>query len=251
MEINNLKQRWLEVEEKAKIIGWDFSYIDNKSSSEELPWNYLSIVKEYLNDSLYILDYDTGGGEVLLSLNHPYNKTCATEGYKPNVLLCEKKLKPLGINFKECNDPKDIPFEDESFDIILNRHGSYNVNEIYRLLKKGGYFISQQVGEENDREFVRMVLPEVKKQFRGFNLSNEIELFKNKGFEIIKGLEAYPKMKFYDIEAFIWFAKIIEWEFVDFSVDKCFDKLLKVYNKINCEKEIVSKTHRFLIVAKK
>ena len=31
------------------------------------------------------MDYDTGGAEFLLSLNHPYDKTAVTEGYKPNV----------------------------------------------------------------------------------------------------------------------------------------------------------------------
>ena len=63
-----------------------------------------------------ILDYDTGGGEFLLSLKHPYEKTAATEGYPPNVKLCAEKLLPLGIDLRECSDPSHIPFEDEAFD---------------------------------------------------------------------------------------------------------------------------------------
>ena len=50
-----LKQKWIEEEKKAKIIGWDFSYINERSSSEDLPWDYTNIVKSYLNDNLNIL----------------------------------------------------------------------------------------------------------------------------------------------------------------------------------------------------
>ena len=34
-----------------------------------------------------LLDMDTGGGEFLLSLGHPFERTAATEGYPPNVEL--------------------------------------------------------------------------------------------------------------------------------------------------------------------
>ena len=39
----------------------------------------------------------TGGGELLLSFNHPYDKTSVTEGYEPNIKLCQEVLSPLGI----------------------------------------------------------------------------------------------------------------------------------------------------------
>ena len=42
---------------------------------------------------------DTGGGEFLLSLHHPFQNTSATEGYPPNVQLCKETLLPLGIDF--------------------------------------------------------------------------------------------------------------------------------------------------------
>jgi SAM-dependent methyltransferase len=126
----------------------------------DLPWDYEKIIREYLNDDKSILDYDTGGGEFLLSLKHPFHKTAATEGYQPNVELCKEILMPLGIDFKTCDNPADIPFQDGSFDLIINRHGDFNAKEIYRLLKKGGVFITEQVGGDNDRDLVEMVLPD-------------------------------------------------------------------------------------------
>ena len=58
----------------------------------------------------------------------------------------KKTLLPLGIDFKSCDTPYEIPFESESFDIIINRHGDFHAEELYRLLKKGGLFITEQVG---------------------------------------------------------------------------------------------------------
>ena len=174
MDKEYLKTVWKQEEEAAHIRGWDFSYIQNRYTAEnDLPWDYGMIVRQYLKSSMDMLDYDTGGGEFLLSLQHPYNKTSATEGYSPNVLLCCERLLPLGINFRECNDPKHIPFEDEAFDMIINRHGSFDAAELFRLLRQNGLFITEQVGEDNDRDLVKMVLPEAKKPFPHMNLTEQ------------------------------------------------------------------------------
>jgi len=252
MNQTELKLIWKKEEEVAHIHGWDFSHIHGRYEEEDaLPWDYENIIHRYLNDSARILDYDTGGGEFLLSLRHPFNRTAATEGYPPNVQLCKELLLPLGIDFKECNNPAKIPFADESFDIIINRHGDFNAKELYRLLKNGGIFITQQVGGDNDRELVEMVLPETEKPFPHLNLAEQRKNFEAAGFEILQAEEAYRPIKFFDIGAFVWFARIIEWEFPDFSVDKCFEKLLEMQKNVEEKGMVAGTTHRYLIVARK
>ena len=244
----NLKERLL-LEESIGIKGWDFSIIEGKYEQEELPWDYKGIICSYLKKDMKILDMDTGGGEFLLSLNHPYENTNAIEAYEPNIKLCKEKLLPLGINFKEYHD--DIPFEDESFDIIINRHGSYDINEIKRCLKKGGIFITQQVGEDNDYELVQKVLPNTPKSFPSMNLNNQRTKFEQANFKIINSQEFYGSIKFFDIGAFVWFSSIIKWEFVDFSVEKCFDRLLIINNEIDKKGYVEGKIHRYLIISQK
>ena len=110
MNKKELYNIWKREEEVAQIQGWDFSHIEGRYDVEnDLPWSYEEIVRSYLDSS-----------EFFLSLNHPYDKTAVTEGYKPNVELCKRRLLPLGINFKECSNPKNIPFEDEMFDLMIN-----------------------------------------------------------------------------------------------------------------------------------
>jgi len=121
MEYKKLKEYWLS-EEKKSFQGWDFSYIEKRETHEPLPWDYDKFVRQYLNSNSILLDMGTGGGEYLLTLNHPYFKTFATEAYLPNFELCERTLTPLGIDVRQVSNDDYIPFENEMFDIILNRH---------------------------------------------------------------------------------------------------------------------------------
>lgn len=252
MNSEELREIWKKEEAVAHIHGWDFSHIRGRYEEEnDLPWNYKAIVQQYLEKHTKLLDYDTGGGEFLLSLAHPHCNTSATEGYPPNVELCRETLLPLGINFKECDNPSDIPFADESFDLIINRHGEYDAGELLRLLKKDGLFITQQVGGDNDRDLVKMVLPEVEKPFPHLNLREQRKVFEDAGFQIVRAEEAYRPIIFYDVGAFVWFALIIEWEFPGFSVDKCFPGLLNMQRHIEENGKIEGTIHRYLIVARK
>lgn len=253
MNKNELLKKWKQEEEKAKINGWDFRYIEGRFHSDEdsLPWDYVEVINLYKRDNHRILDIDTGGGEILLSLGHPHELTSATEGYPPNIEICRERLCVLGIDFHEMSDYSKMPFPDCSFDLIINRHGSYNAEEIYRVLKPNGLFITQQVGEDNDRELVEKLLPNIPKTYAGHNLATQIEAFENAGFEILEQAEAFRPIEFYDTSALVWFAKIIEWEFVDFSVDRCFERLLEVEKEIAENGCVKGNIHRFYFVAKK
>jgi len=73
-----------------------------------------------------------------------------------------------------------------------------------------------------------MVLPDVQEPFLELELSEQRKKFEEARFEIIRAEEVFKPIRFYDVGEFVWFARIIEWEFPGFSVDKCFDKLIKM-----------------------
>ena len=82
MDYEHWKAVWEQEERAAHIHGWDFSHIQGKYSVEtDLPWDYRALVNRRLTSGLNLLDYDTGGGEFLLSLRHSNRRTSATEGY--------------------------------------------------------------------------------------------------------------------------------------------------------------------------
>ena len=188
MNRNEYIRLWKEEEKIAYIHGWDFSHIDGRSREQtDFPWDYRQAVARHLSPEKKLLDMDTGGGEFLLSLGHPYKNTAATEGYAPNVELCREKLIPLGIDFRPGVISEGLNFPDESFDVIINRHGDLNPADFFRMLKPGGVFITQQVGAENDQELVKLLCGQVPTPFPEQYLKKAEENFRNAGFEILEG----------------------------------------------------------------
>ena len=252
MNTNELIERWKAEERIAHIHGWDFSHIAGRYAEEDdLPWDYQETILRYLKPEMKILDIDTGGGEFLLALGHPHENTAATENYPPNVQLCRDVLLPLGIDFRPADGGGELPFDDSSFDMVINRHGDFNAEEICRILKPGGLFITQQVGAENDRELVALLCGETELPFPEQYLDVTTRKFQDVGFEILEGQECFRPMRFFDVGALVWFARIIEWEYPGFSVDTHLDRLLNAQRILEQNGSIDGRIHRFLLVARK
>ena len=251
MHTGDLIASWKAEEQIAHVHGWDFSHVDGRVVEDALPWDYREQILHYLKPEMQILDIDTGGGEFLLSLHHPYRNTSATENYPPNIELCQNTLLPLGIDFRSADGKGNLPFEDERFDLVLNRHGDLNPEEIYRVLKPGGLFITQQVGAENDRELVELLCGHTDLPFPDQYLKIISDQFSQTGFEILDGRECFRPIRFYDVGALVWFARIIEWEFPGFSVERCQDQLLHAQAILDEKGCIKGRIHRILMIARK
>ncbi|GAA0077642.1 class I SAM-dependent methyltransferase [Clostridium sp. CTA-5] len=241
----------LKKEEENTFKGWDFSYLENRWEDEKLPWNYKNILKKYLNPEHKLLDMGTGGGEFLLSLNHPYNNTSVTEIWEPNVKLCKEKLEPLGIEVKQVFNDSELPFEDNTFHMIINRHASFDIKEVRRILKPNGIFITQQVGGKNNEKLSNALIKDFKPLFSENTLDNNLKELRKNFFEILYAKEFFPYLRFKDIGAVVYFTKIIKWEFPNFSVENCFEELCKLNEELNIKGYIESIEHRFIIVSRK
>lgn len=249
MNIIELRQQWEAEEKSAKIHGWDFSHLDGRWAEQKPRWEYEDIVISYLNRTDRLLDMETGGGEILLKMGHPFDLTSVTEGYSPNVELCRQKLSPLGIDVRCVTHCSELPFGDDSFDIVINRHGSYDVDEVCRVLREGGIFITEQVGEQNGNDFSRLLVDGFESACGGWNLKNCGDDFIDAGFRILFADEDFPSIRFYDVGALVWYAKIIEWEYPGFSVEACFDHLCRAERGLQQIGEIIGSAHLFMIVA--
>ncbi len=252
MEIQTLREEWLAEEAAAHIHGWDFSHLTGRYEEEDdLPWDYRETVERYLSPEKKLLDLDTGGGEFLLSLGHPHKNTAATEAYPPNVELCREVLLPLGVDFRPAKANGPLPWPSGSFDMVINRHGDFEPAEICRVLRPGGIFVTQQVGSQNDRELVELLLPGTPLPFPDNHLAAVSERFRSQGFALLDSQETFRPIRFYDVGALVWFAKIIEWEFPGFSVEACFPRLLEAQQILEENGTLEGSIHRFLLSVQK
>ena len=246
---------FLESEEKKPFSGWDFSYLNNRIVSSPLDWSYPSLVLINLRGEHHpksLLDMGTGGGEFFSTL-HPFPPfTCATEAYPPNVDIARQRLEPLGVQVVAIDeDDPVLPFANEQFEMVINRHEYYSPSEINRILMPGGTFITQQVGDQNDRELIEAIAPSPRKLDPPWNLDSAVADLEGQGLQILKAQECFSETRVFDVGAVAYYFKALPWEIPGFSVEKHFDALASIHDHIEMEGYLQTSLHRFIIIAKK
>ncbi len=245
-----LIQQWKR-DEKALFEGWDFSYLKGRYNEGNPNWDYKSTAKKLIKKSNSILDMATGGGEAfseILSVFRP-KKAVAIEGYKPNVSVARKNLQKYGIKVIYANETKKLPFNKEEFDLVLNRHGGINVNELARIIASSGIFFTQQVDGRDLKDLMKEFGAKPKWEFN--TLTNVKKQLENVGFEILEAKEWKGKTIFKDVGALVYFLKAIPWIVDDFSVTKHLKILEKFQRKVEKKRKLEFTTRRFFILAKK
>ena len=249
-DVEQLK-KWKEEEANYDMLGWDFSCVEGKWDYPNPPWDYKLIVKSYLKDADVLLDMGTGGGEVLLEIGHPYENTYVTEAYEPNIELCKSKLSPLGITVKQTFDDDKLPYDNEKFSFIINRHESFDLSEVNRTLKHGGHFITQQVGNRNFYELRAILNDDAPTEYPGHEIENYADVLRKLGFHIIMMDDVKLPVRIFNIGAVIFYAKACVWEVPKFSVDTHYDKLCQIQRKIDKNGFFQVTSGRFLLAARK
>ena len=249
MTSKRLIEQWRK-EEIAPFEGWDFSHLKDRMIEEEPTWDYKALAKDLVQRSTAILDVATGGGEIFSSFA-PFveKRVVAIEGYHPNVLVAKNRLEQLGVQVIEANEAGTLPFEDGSFDLVLNRHGGLRASETSRVLKHGGRFLTQQVGGDNLSDLLTAFKTEQK--WPDNILSVVQKKMKDAGFEISKAEEWRGKLIMKDVGAVVYFLKAVPWAVDDFSVDSHLTYLEKLQEKLEREGGLEFTYTRFLILAEK
>lgn len=146
--------------ERAAMVGWDFSRLDDERTSDDPWWDFEADCLEAARGASRIVDLGTAGGERLLRLVDELEgeslspwTIAATEGWEPNLAVARENLAPRSIDVRrydaEAGEP--MPFPDESLDLVMSRHEAFDATEIARVLSRGGRLLTQQV-EARDAE---------------------------------------------------------------------------------------------------
>ena len=234
-----------------EFSGWDFSWMKGRYYESDPFWNYRQLVLDRMKSVSSMLDMGTGGGEFLASLPDLPKLTCATESYPPNIPIAAQRLEPLGVQVVPLMDEHTLPFIDEQFDLVINRHESFDVNEVWRILKPGGIFLTQQVGPRNCVQLNQYLDAPLEPDVSLWKLDQEIDELNQAGFTILQSYEQVLESNFYDIGAVVFYLKVIEWQIDGFSVEKYESRLRDMHDLIEKQGAFYTTEHRFLIEAQK
>ena len=109
--------------------------------------------------------------------------------------------------------------------------------------------LKELLGAENDRELVKLLIGNVDIPFPEAYLNIARQEFADNGFDIIEEAEVYRPIEFYDVGALVWFARIIDWEFPGFEVEKYQKNLFKAQEILEKEGVIKGRIHRYYFAA--
>jgi len=159
--------------------------------------NFFEYLKKFANKNLKVLDLGCGSGELTLKLSQFFKEIIGIDPFEDYIKSAEKFKKAVeakNVVFKVA-DGKNLPFEDDYFDIVFSSRGPLSTNidfirESFRVLKKGGLMIEETIGEKDKIE--------LKKIFgRGQNYPNQ-----ETKLESVKKLLAQSGMKLVESKYF-------------------------------------------------
>lgn len=231
--------------------GWDFAYIDERWRMSPTSWDYRQRILGRLPRAISLLDMETGGGEFLASLEPLPPVTYATEGYPPNQLIARERLEPLGVQVVEVKSDQDLPFEDTQFDLVINRHGAFSAGEIYRVLRSGGLFITQQVGGRDNLRLNELLEADIAPDHAAWRLEAAARELESAGLQIVDQREEFPDTVVSDIGAVVYYLRGIPWQIADFEVDAYRPQLQALHGLIQEAGGLHLESHRFYIEAQR
>ncbi|MDJ0335061.1 methyltransferase domain-containing protein [Salinibacterium sp. G-O1] len=241
--------------ESVDVDGWDFSWFHGRATEQRTSWGYATMASARLSAASASLDIETGGAEVYsFALNRAVNKPdviAATEAWPPNLAIARARLAPLGGSVAEVANDAPLPYEDETFDVVMSRLPTITPwTEIARVLRPGGTFLSQQVGHGTNRDLYEFMMGP-----QWVDPVSTIERLETgaraAGLAVVDLRQESPRLEFFDVAAVVVFLRKVIWTVPDFSAEKYRDRLRAMHEHIAQHGSFVSRGERAFIEARK
>lgn len=240
------------VRENGKLEGWDFSRIN--IGREPIPWDYSSVVCSFLKPTDRVLDVGTGGGEIFLSLAQNIGEGIGID-INPAMIETAKgnqsRLAIRNIEFIEMNG-SNLQLEANDFDVVLLRHLRVHVDQIVRVLRPGGYFITQMVGKRSSKNILEAFgwTPDSFGTDWWQPVGELAQQFQEKGCRIVAQGEYDVSCWFEDMASFLFWMMSIPWP-EEIEMEKHWQNINRILETSTTSRGIESNEHRGLLIVQK
>jgi SAM-dependent methyltransferase len=238
--------------DSVSVDGWDFSWLDGRATEERPSWGYQRMISRRLANASAAVDLHTGGGEVLAGAG-PFPPTmAAVEAWPPNATLAARLLHPRGVVVVATPDEKLLPFAGEAFDLVTSRHpNTVSWTEIARVLRPGGSYLAQHVGPATVSELVEYFIGPQPEAWARRHPDTERAEAQAAGLQIVDMRLERLRQEYFDIGAVIYFLRKVIWTVPDFSVQRYYQQLRELHQRIEADGLFVAHSSRVLVEARK
>ena len=144
---------------------------------------------------------------------------------------------------------RQLPFADGQFDLVINRHESYVPKEVWRVLRPGSRFMTQQCGGYGEVDLIAWFKGNGAVKPMDWTAAVASRQLEEAGFRIVDEQEVYPEYTFLDVGAAVYDLRTRPWLVEDFSVQKYRDRLFAMHEHIQHHGSFTVKDQRFFIEA--
>ena len=123
--------------------------------------------------------------------------------------VARQRLEPLGVTVMPVGDDDQLPLPDASCDLVIDRHESYDPEEVFRILRPEGIFITQQVGGEHDVELNEWLEIPFDVPWRDWSQRRGAAGLEAAHLDIFERQEATARTRFYDVGAIVFYLRAI------------------------------------------
>ncbi|MDI5939238.1 methyltransferase domain-containing protein [Micromonospora sp. DH15] len=173
----------------------------------------------------------------------------ATEAWPPNVEVARRNLRAVGARVLQVAEGGGLPVADAALDLVVSRHPVHTPwDEIARVLRPGGTFLSQQIRGGTMRELSEAMLgplPPPQRQLPG----QAVAAAEAAGLTVLDLREARLRTVFHDVAAVVYFLRKVVWTVPGFTVERYRPQLARLHDRIEADGPFVAHARRFLIEA--
>jgi len=247
------------IERARTFTGWDFPGMKVPRLLETgPPWDYESLVRENARGARAALDLGTGGGEFVASVRDDLpTHVVATEEWHVNAPIAYERLRPIDVDLVWCRSLY-LPFADESFDLVFERHEELEPAEVARVLRPGGAVVTQQIGPENWSELRRYFGDATSSNRGNSRLADFGDIrgtyrrgFESAGLRVVRSEQHDYKVAYGSLGDLVFMLLITPWTIPDFDVERDLEALLALEADCSTDDGLVLTWSRFLLVAEK
>jgi SAM-dependent methyltransferase len=236
----------------GELDGWDFSRVHIERAP--VLWEYVDVVRPYLKPTDRVLDIGTGGGEIFFSLAPFFGEGFGVDLNPAMVETAQRNKSAMSIDNISLKrmEGNDLRFDADEFDVVLLRHLRVYVSEIVRVLRPGGYFITQMVGKRSSLNLLDAFgwTPASFGPDWWQSVAELADQFRVHGCHIIAQAEYDVLYWFKDIESFMFWFMAVPWPEA-IELDKHWQNINRILETCQTERGIETNEHRGLLIVQK